>query len=61
MMVRTKPVDFPAALGGEAEGDSDEHEDEAGEGVGEAAVKFDAVGAGAFLVVGRGWRGGLVA
>ena len=35
-----------SALGGEAEGDADEHEDEAGEGIGEADVEFDAGGAG---------------
>ena len=35
-----------AALGGEAERDADEHEDEAGEGIGEALVELDAIDAG---------------
>ena len=63
-------MDLPPRLGGQAEGDADEHEDEAGEGVGEAAVELDAVGAGLFggeVASGgpegaawrrlRGWRG----
>ncbi len=42
-MVKTKPVDLAAAFRRDAERDADEHEHEAGEGIGEALVQLDAV------------------
>ena len=56
-MVRTKPVGLAAALGREAERNADEHENQAGEGVGKALVELDAVGPGRLDLGGSGVRG----